>query len=71
MKIKDFKGPFKGPLDDFKGPRGNTCNYWAHSVDRDDRGITMRRFVDRHSARHLIDMRAMFCLDISMRAMLR
>ena len=44
---------------------------WAHSVDRDDRGITMRRFVDRHSARHLIDMRAMFCFDRSMRAMLR
>ena len=33
---------------------------WAHSVDRDDRGITMRRFVDRYSARHLIDMRALF-----------
>ena len=43
---------------------------WAHSVNRDDRGITMRRFVDRHTARHLIDMRAMFCLDRSMRAML-
>ena len=37
------------------------CKCWAHSVDRDDRGITMRRFVYRHSARHLIDMRAMFC----------
>ena len=37
-----------------------TCICWAHSVVRDDRGITMRRFVDRHSARHLIDMRAMF-----------
>ena len=36
------------------------CLCWAHSVVRDDRGITMRRFVDRHSARHLIDMRAMF-----------
>ena len=42
---------------------------WAHSVVRDDRGITMHRFVDRHSARHLIDMRALFyriteCLGI-------
>ena len=52
--------------------KGQNCLvwiYWAHSVDRDDRGITMRRFVDRHSARHLIDMRAMFyriteCLGI-------
>ena len=24
MKIKDFKGRFKGPFDNFKGPRGNT-----------------------------------------------
>ena len=52
-------------------PRRKQCGCWAHFVDRDDRGITMRRFVDRHSARHLIDMRAMLCLDRSMRAMLR
>ena len=28
MKIKDFKGPFKGPLDDFKGPCGNIFAWW-------------------------------------------
>ena len=40
--------------------RRGQCVCWAHSVVRDDRGITMRRFVDRHSARHLIEMRMLF-----------
>ena len=42
-----------------------TC--WAHSVDRDDRRITVRRYVDRHSARHLIDMRNVLSRQINVR----